>query len=312
MRSLPLMHLGSWTVLIVCPLLVATVDIPEGFEDLISSEDDDEDDEEDEISDDDIDRVEDKNVPALESQQMLGLHSKLDLDGDGKASFTEIMTYAYDMRALRAKKDVEAILHDMDTDKDGKLSLNEMINDEWGGDEENFPRKYGLRSEFSFRLGGAGNKELEIQKFKLADLNGDQLLSVEEFPAMFYPETHQGVLELMVAETMKIKDLDRNGQLDAKEFYGEDEDEDLEISEEEEADFQSLDSDGNGQLSLEELKAWDSGKFYIEAAMRELFEISDKNSDTHITADEFDSSRAAIANIDAQDHLEEWAAHHEL
>merc|ERR1711879_578342 len=102
--------------------------------------------------------------------------------------------------------------------------------------------------------------------------------------------------------------MDGNGELSAKEFWEGDalDGEDLAISDEEQADFNRLDLDGNGGLSLQELKAWESGGFHTEEAMRRLFELSDRDSDMMVTADELDAARELIAGSDAQYHLMEW------
>merc|ERR1712039_670170 len=104
------------------------------------------------------------------------------------------------------------------------------------------------------------------------------------------------------------------GLLTPKEFWEGDavDDEDLSISEEEQADFKKLDVDGNGQLDLTEFKAWESGRFHTEEAMKKLFDIADRDSDMHVTADELSDAREQIAGSDAQYHLMEWAEHHEL
>merc|ERR1712032_27263 len=77
-------------------------------------------------------------------------------------------------------------------------------------------------------------------------------------------------------------------------------------------DFAKLDSDGNGFLSAEELRVWESGRFHLEEAMKSLFEMADSDSDMHVTADELDSVRQRVGDTDAHFHLVKWAEHHEL
>jgi len=235
---------------------------------------------------------------------MRAMHEKIDKNKDGKASLVEVLAYSDEMRKRIAVKDIHTILDEMDSDKDGKLSLDELLKDmeQWGeGDEQD-------KNEALAR------KELETAKFKVADSNQDGLLDPEELPALFYPETHDGVLELTVKSTLKQKDADGDGFLTPKEFWEGDavDGEDLAISEEETADFMKLDKDGNGKLDLEEMKLWESGKFHTEEAMKKLFDIADKDSDMHVTAAELDAAREQIAGSDAQYHLMEWAEHFEL
>merc|ERR1711865_1087520 len=113
-------------------------------------------------------------------------------------------------------------------------------------------------------------KETESQKFNLADNNGDGKLDVDELPSLFYPETHQAVLELTAKVTLTQKDMNKDGQLTAKEFWEGDslDGEETAISEEETADFEKLDTDRNGKLDLNELTAWESGRFHTEEALK--------------------------------------------
>merc|ERR1711957_803941 len=144
--------------------------------------------------------------------------------------------------------------------------------------------------------------ELETAKFRAADQDGNSLLDLEELPSLFYPETHDGVLTMTAEATLKSKDTDGDGQLTPKEFWEGDavDGEDLAISDEEQADFAKLDVDNSGQLNLQELKAWESGGFHTEEAMKKLFELTDKDNDMMISAEELDTARELIAGSDAQ------------
>jgi len=241
---------------------------------------------------------------ALTSEQIRSMHAKIDADKDGKISMAEVVDFSHMMRRVIAKKDIHTVIDEMDSDKDGKLSLPELLKDmeQWGeeGEED--------------KAQAAKRKELETAKFHAADQDKNGLLDSEELPALFYPETHDGVLEMTAAATLKAKDLDGNGELTPKEFWEGDavDGEDLAISEEEQADFAKLDLDNSGTLNLQELKAWESGGFHTEEAMKKLFELADQDSDMMVTADELDNARELIAGSDAQYHLMEWAEHAEL
>merc|ERR1719188_124817 len=215
----------------------------------------------------------------------------------------EIMGFSDEMRKHIAKKDIGSVLEEMDTDKDGKLSLPELLKDmeQWGEGEEDKKER-------------DGRIELETQKFKIADENGDGFLEIKELPSLFYPETHDGVLQITAQSTLQSKDTDGDGKLTPKEFWEGDvaDSEDLAISEEEQSDFKKLDLDGDGKLDLRELKSWESGRFHTEEAMKKLFELADRDNDMHVTKEEFDDAREQIAGTDAQYHLMEWAEHHEL
>mmetsp|Transcript_19452 Transcript_19452/g.61190 ORF Transcript_19452/g.61190 Transcript_19452/m.61190 type:complete len:278 (-) Transcript_19452:97-930(-) len=250
------------------------------------------------------DHDEETSQDALTHEQLHGMHGKIDTDKDGKASMAEVLKFSADMRRLIAEKDVKTVLEEMDGDKDGKLSLPELLKDmdQWSeGDEEE-------------RKETEGRKELERQKFKVADANGDGFIEEKELPALFYPETHEGVLDITAKATLAQKDRNGDGMLTLKEFWESDpvEGEELSISDEEKGDFANLDKDGNTMLDLAELKLWESGRFHTEEAMKKLFDLADKDSDMRVTAEEFSAAREQLAGSDAHFHLMEWAEHSEL
>lgn len=253
---------------------------------------------------DDIDEDDGLEQDALSAEQMQSIHQKMDSNGDGKASMVEVLAFSASMRRQIAVKDVKTVLDEMDLDKDGKLSVEELMKDMdmWSDDEEEDQRESAMR------------KEVETAKFGAADKDKDGLLDVEELPALFYPETHEGVLDLTARQTLQQKDLDGDGLLSLQEFWEGDalEGEEMAITEDEQEDFQKLDTDRSGKLDLQELKTWESGRFHTEEAMKTLFELADRDSDMHVTAEELGAAREQIAGSDAQYHLMEWAEHYEL
>lgn len=255
--------------------------------------------EEDVVTDQDIEEE------AMTKEQLRSLHAKFDADSNGKVSLQEVMAFAEKMSKAIAGKDVAAILEEIDTDKDGKLSLQEHLNDIHnqadGGDAEEMKE---LEKK----------KESETNKFKSADSDGDGVLGPQEVPGLFYPETHAGVLNVAVHETMRAKDHDGDGMLTPKEFweFGAEDSEQDQLSDEEIKDFKRLDQDGSQTLDESELKAWESGIFHTEAAMVKLLEICDKDGDMQCNLEELENAREELAASDAQYHLIEWAEHNEL
>jgi len=244
------------------------------------------------------------NIDMPTSEQMRKLHGKMDANADGKVAMAEALDFAKTIRKVIVRRDVSTILDELDSDRDGRLDLKELLKDLeiWLHEAEEGDKEPQVR------------KELEIAKFKVADANGDGFLTDEELAPVFYPETHEGVLAIAAGHTHKRKDVDGNGQLSPVEFWEGDgvDGSDVAISKDEEADFAKLDKDGSGSLSIEELKIWEGGSFHLEDAMRKFFDIADKDHDLHVTADEFANARDALIGSDAQYHFMEWTEHHEL
>merc|ERR1712066_353180 len=101
---------------------------------------------------------------SLSVEQLRKLHAKFDANEDGKVGLHEVMAFATDIGKQIASKDIQAILEEIDTSKDGKLTLEEHLNDIHnqadGGDEEEM-------KELEQR------KRVESMKFAAADVNGD-------------------------------------------------------------------------------------------------------------------------------------------
>merc|ERR1719203_2242163 len=214
------------------------------------------------------------------------------------------MSFAAGIGKSLATKDMQSILEEVDTSKDGKVSLEEHLadihNQVDGGDEEE-------TKELEER------KQVETDKFHAADVDRNGLLDSDELPGLYFPEIHDGVLDVTVRQSMKQKDTNGDGKLDAKEFWeAEAKGDDGELSEEENQDFAKLDLNGDGHIDLAELRSWESGHFHTEDAMRKLFELADADHDMHVTAEELSRAREQISLSDAQYHLIEWAEHHEL
>jgi len=248
---------------------------------------------------------------SLSAEQMHGIHKKMDANGDGKVSMAEVLAFSDSTRRQIAEREVETVLEEMDLDKDGKLSVQELVKDlgSWGGEDVK-------EDEHE----AAMMKEVETAKFGAADTNKDGLLDIHELPAMFYPETHEGVLDFTTRQTLREKDGDGDGVLSLKEFWRggvpaddalDQEGEELLITDDEKEEFQKLDTDHSGKLDVEELKAFESGRSQTEEAMRALFELADKDKDMHVTADELGAAREQIAGSEAHYPFVEWADHYD-
>jgi len=247
---------------------------------------------------------------TISKDKLRALHAKFDKNGDGKVSLAEVLEFADHQAHAIAGRDVKTILEEIDADKDGKLSLQEHLNDIHRDEPETEEERKELELQ----------KKLETEKFMAADADKDQKLDIKEVVSLFFPETNAAVLSVVVKDTMKARDKDGDGVLSFKEFSEEPDEEGITVEGDEEKaqhedelkDFKNLDKDGDGVLNLEELKAWESGVFQTEAAMLRLIQTADKDGDMQATAEELENAREELASTDVHDHLMEWAESHEL
>lgn len=237
---------------------------------------------------------------GMRPDELRNLHREFDQNKDGKVSLAEIMDFAHSTAKAMATKDVAGMLEQLDADGDGYLSLQEhLATSEGEGDAQDLEVEKTLA--------------LETAKFKAADADGDGLLNPQEMTSLFYIETSTAVLDVAVQETSKLKDKNKDGVLNVKEFLeigpehaGE------KISEEEMRIFRHLDKDENGVLDAAELRTWESGAFETEAAMMTVLQEADKDGDQHASIEEFENVHHSLAGTIAQYHFIEWVQHHEL
>jgi len=251
---------------------------------------------------------EEKDGPPILPETLHKLHKMIDTDGDGKMSLDEILDFERSTGRAISLRDVGSVIEMTDTSKDGKLSLEEYLR-HLRGEEDNEDEEEKDRLEQQM--------EVETAKFIAADGDRDGFLEESELGYLLYPETHDEVLSIAAKDSMRQKDADDNGMLSFEEFYAHDVPEGEEGPPEHQVDedqvqFSKLDRNGDGHIDLEEFKAWEAGSFHAQESMRTLVNISDRDGDGHVTAEELAGSREHLADSEAMHHLTAWIEHHEL
>lgn len=160
-----------------------------------------------------------------EAKRRLGiLLKKMDLTGDGFIDRNELK--AWIIRSFRMLSEEEAMekLEDADEDHDGRISWSEYLSDTYGVDsdddeslqfhEENLHVSSVLvvtslwAKLFFFKLIGE-DKEM----WDAADKNQDGILDVKEFQVFSNPEEYPEMIPLILNQTLKNKDLDKDGSI---------------------------------------------------------------------------------------------------
>jgi len=261
---------------------------------------------------DDLD-LEEKDFASMPLHKIHLMHKAVDTDGDNKTSLTELLQFSDKMHKDTIKLIAPDLLAMLDHIKDGKLSLDEILQDMLEDSADLSPAEINAW------------KEVETMKFKVADADGDGFLSGEEVDHMFYPETHGGVLNVSIEALIKKRDHDGDGKLNFTEFWatanetnatdnetnGLHPKNDTEMHSEHDT-FKKLDKDGDGLLDARELIAWESGRHHTEETLMELLELADVNHDHHLTVEEIEMAKEKIQNLDAGLDLVAWIQHLEL
>lgn len=238
---------------------------------------------------------------SLSTEQLKTMHALLDHNQDGSATILEMMSQGKEFNHIVAIREVAEMWQDLDKDGDSKLSLEEFKHDA----DAQFERNHMEPEDLAQML------EVAEAKFRLVDVDGDGFVTQVEAPALLFPDTDEGVMDIEVREQMRLKDGDGDGRLSFAELYeidaGHEDADKAHIK----ADFATFDGDKDGYISLTELRFVESGRFYVLEAARAIFEAADTSGDGNLSLEELLENKAHIPT-EAMNLLYEWIEHHEL
>lgn len=244
----------------------------------------------------------------LSIEQLGGVHDRVDENGDGRISLEELLGFHGRQRRLVAVGDVKAVLEELDANGDRHLNLEEVLAGMRPSTEEDEEAGEQVVLTPEERQHFEALEELEAVKFAAVDADADGRLDLEELASLYYPETHNGVLKIDSEVLLRQLDQDEDGAVSRQEWthHGE------QTEEAQVEDFDALDRDGSGSLSLDELMVWESGQLRTEAAMRELLDLADEDRDGHVTKRELHEAREQLSGRPVEEHFGEWARHYDL
>lgn len=244
----------------------------------------------------------------LTDSLLRSLFEDMDSDGDGFLSQEEIIQHATKTRHWHAPKrvgsDEGGILKLMDTDLDGYVSEDELLTQ---------VRKV---ETFETDEAEAATLKTESGKFKAADANEDGLLSEHELASLAFPGTNNGVLSIIVQEYVDQNDEDGDGVINQEEWKAlefkkfKEVGFESDLSEAESAfieDFIALDKDKSGALDFSELMYWESGMFDMDRVVGQIFRAADANDDGSLTQTELTAARGKLEGGEAQMFINHWA-----
>lgn len=246
--------------------------------------------------------IESADVLDLTEEKLRKLHRQIDANNDGQVSSSEILGFSARTRHAIAEKSMIALSNELESLKDGSLSLAEHLSDTRRHHED---VSY---AELEMRRG------METAKFQAADANVDGTLDRDEMLGLFYPETNSHVLSVEVAQLMREKDKNGDDKITLDELWELDRPNGdvSEASDSERAAFEILDANNDGAVDFAEMWLSESGQHRTNSTIKTMFTLSDTNDDLSITSDEFANARSGFAGSDVQMQLIEWALHSDL
>ncbi|XP_043268588.1 calumenin-B [Venturia canescens] len=158
------------------------------------------------------------------------------------------------------------------------------------------------------------------RRWSVADEDGDDALTKEEFTAFLHPEETEHMRDVVVLETMEDIDKDGDGKVSLAEYIGDlyrgnDDEEEPDWVKNEKEQFSSYrDENKDGFLDHEEVKHWiiPADFDHAEAEARHLIYEADSDADQKLTKDEILEKYDIFVGSQATDFGEALARHDEF
>lgn len=252
-----------------------------------------------------------------------------------------------------SKRRLGIIVDKIDSNKDGFVSRDELkewirftqkryitedINRQWAQhNPENHPKihwdtyqklVYGFMdsldpAELEKEQEGFSYKNMirrEKRRWTMADRDGDNELTKEEFAKFLHPEEDEYMKDVLIEETMEDIDKDNDGKVSLKEYIGdmyhgdENEEEPDWVGSEREQFSTYRDKDGDGFMDVEEIKTWilPPDFDHAEAEARHLIYEADSDADEQLTKDEIMNKYDLFVGSQATDFGEALSRHDEF
>ncbi|XP_011296835.1 calumenin [Fopius arisanus] len=157
------------------------------------------------------------------------------------------------------------------------------------------------------------------RRWSVADRDGDDALTKEEFTAFLHPEETDHMKDVVVEETLEDIDKDGDGKISLAEYIGDmyrgsDEEEPEWVKNEKEQFTDYRDKDKDGFMDNEEVKNWIIPEDFdhAEAEARHLIYEADQNSDQKLTKEEILEKYDVFVGSQATDFGEALTRHDEF
>lgn len=200
-----------------------------------------------------------------------------------------------------SEEEAEDRFEDLDEDNDERLSWTEYVKDVYGMDSDEGVRRNNIDDN-----GEAKMMNDDKQMFHAADLNKDGFLSLDEHVKFHSPEEHPEMLPLILQQTLRDKDFNKDGRIDFQEFVGDDgknHDKEWLLTEKDKFD-KDFDKDHDGYLNHNEILSWivPSNEEVAADEVDHLFASADDDHDDRLSYDEIIEKYDVFVGSEATDY----------
>ncbi|XP_012279956.1 calumenin [Orussus abietinus] len=253
-----------------------------------------------------------------ESTRRLGLIvDKIDKDKDGFVTQEELKDWIKYTQQRYIRDDVERQWKSHNPDDKDTLAWSEYRKIVYGFVDDKEAESLDKPDDENFSY--AIMLKRDRRRWSVADKDGDDALTKEEFTAFLHPEETEHMRDVVVLETMEDIDKDTDGKISLSEYIGDmykgGEEEEPEWVKNEKEQFSSYrDKDGDGFLNNEEVKNWiiPVDFDHAEAESRHLIFEADMDADQKLTKEEILEKYDIFVGSQATDFGEALARHDEF
>lgn len=238
--------------------------------------------------------------PEEAKRRLKVLLGKMDRNLDEQIDRKEL--YAWILRSFKSlsEEDSKDRFDDADGDMDGLVSWQEYKAEEYDFGEEEVDLSDPDTAE-EWKL-----MEEDRFLFMAADVSGDMKLTVKEFLSFSHPEEDPAMRPHVLAQVLKEKDVDGNGELSFQEYVGDrgqGKDKDWLVSEKDRFDS-DLDKNEDNSLGKEEILAWiiPSNEEIATDEVDHLFSGADENGDEQLSFEEVLNNHDLFVGSEATDY----------
>ncbi|KDR16997.1 calumenin [Zootermopsis nevadensis] len=253
-----------------------------------------------------------------ESRRRLGLIvDKIDKDADGFVTREELKDWIQYTQKRYITDDVERQWKTHNPENKGNLSWEEYKKMVYGFMDDMDPSEFEKEEEgFSYQ----NMLRRDRRRWSVADQDGDDALTKEEFSGFLHPEETGHMRDIVVLETMEDIDKDKDGRISLNEYIAdmyrgtEGEPEPDWVKNEREQFSQYRDKDGDGFMDKEEVKNWiiPPDFDHSEAEALHLIYESDVDADHKLSKEEILAKYDLFVGSQATDFGEALARHDEF
>ncbi|KAK6626359.1 hypothetical protein RUM43_006670 [Polyplax serrata] len=253
-----------------------------------------------------------------ESKRRLGvIVDKIDKDTDGFVSQDELKSWIEYTQKKYIQDDVENQWKVHVTPDKNKLEWETYKNKFYGFMQDMDPKELDKDDD---KYSYAYMIKRDRRRWSIADEDGDDALTKEEFAGFLHPEEMPHMRDVVVIETMEDIDKDKDGKISLQEYIGdmykgsEGEPEPDWVKNEREQFASFRDKNRDGFMDEEEVKSWiiPPDFDHAEAEARHLIYESDSDSDQKLTKAEILAKYDLFVGSQATDFGEALTRHDEF